>query len=116
MSDTTIWEDQAARKEASKEKRAKNRQESAEYLSLRGIEFYSNNAGVHLIVNGEEAGTIDFWPGTGKWKTKNGKQGGGVKNLVRFIKEANWKSKKHAEACTVSEDVTEELNKLSREG
>ena len=65
-------------------KRADNRENSAEYLSERGIIFVAKNNGAHLIVEGAEC-FIDFWPGTGKWHSRCGKKGFGVRNLVAFI-------------------------------
>lgn len=65
-------------------KRADNRQSSAVYLQERGIPFESKNGGAHLIVEGREC-FIDFWPGTGRWHSRCGKKGFGVRNLVTFI-------------------------------
>lgn len=66
------------------EKRANNRESSAEYLEVRGIPFTVKNGGAHLIVEGKEC-FIDFWPGTGKWHSRCGKKGFGVRNLCEFI-------------------------------
>lgn len=71
-------------KKVRQEKRADNRESSAEYLRQRGIPFVEKNLGAHLIVEGS-AGFIDFWPGTGKWHSRCGKKGFGVRNLVAFI-------------------------------
>ena len=65
-------------------KRASNRENSAEYLRERGIPFVEKNLGAHLIVEGREC-FIDFWPGTGKWHSRCGQKGFGVRNLVEFI-------------------------------
>lgn len=65
-------------------KRASNRENSAEYLKQRGIPFISKNGGAHLIVEGKEC-FIDFWPGTGKWHSRNGYKGFGVRNLMAYI-------------------------------
>jgi len=73
----------ALRKER-QEKRASNRENSAAYLAGRGITFVVKNDGAHLIVEGKEC-FIDFWPGTGKWNSRCGKKGFGVRNLVKFI-------------------------------
>lgn len=80
-----IGEMWAAVKEARQEKRASNRENSAEYLRERGIMFSTNNGGAHLIVEGNE-GFIDFWPGTGRWNCRSGHKGFGVRNLVIYIK------------------------------
>lgn len=71
-------------KKERQEKRASNRENSADYLAQRGIPFVSKNAGAHLIVEGSEC-FIDFWPGTGKWHSRNGDKGFGVRNLVTYI-------------------------------
>lgn len=73
-----------ALKKERQEKRADNRESSAEYLRQRGIPFVEKNMGAHLIVEGREC-FIDFWPGTGKWHSRCGKKGFGVRNLVAFI-------------------------------
>jgi hypothetical protein len=80
-----IGDDFAALKKYQQEKRAGNRVQSAEYLRERGIPFSSNNGGAHLIVEGPSC-FIDFWPGTGKWNSRDGKKGFGVRNLVALIK------------------------------
>ena len=71
-------------KEAGQKKRADNRESSAQYLQKYDIPFTSHNFGAHLIVEGKEC-FIDFWPGTGKWISRSGKRGFGVKNLVAYI-------------------------------
>lgn len=68
----------------SEEKRASNRENSAQILAQYGIEFESKNIGAHLIV--KHAGKIvDFWPGTGKWIVRDGKQGRGVSRLLKLL-------------------------------
>lgn len=69
-----------------KEKKAMNRETSKEYLNKSGIVFTEHNGGAHLIVEDKDC-YIDFWPGTGRWKTRKGVPGFGVKNLVSFINE-----------------------------
>lgn len=67
----------------SQKKRARNRELSSALLKSKGITFTSHNNGAHLIVDG----TIDFWPGTGKWKSRDGLYSGrGVKKLLELIK------------------------------
>lgn len=66
------------------EKRANNRELSATYLANHGILLTVNNGGAHLIVEGKDC-YIDSWPGTGKWISRKGGNGFGVKNLVEFI-------------------------------
>jgi len=80
-----FWKDVKPEMQArSKDKRASNRDQSAQYLTMRGIPFTSNNHGAHLIVEGKDC-YIDFWPGTGKWISRNKEAGFGVRNLVNFI-------------------------------
>ena len=69
------------------EKRASNRAASAELLSNQGIQYTTKNGGAHLIVEGKDC-FIDFWPGTGRWITRTGTKGFGVRNLVNLIKGA----------------------------
>ena len=79
-----MGDDFRALKKFGQAKRADNRESSAEYLEQRSIPFVSKNDGAHLIVEGREC-FIDFWPGTGKWNSRCGKKGFGVRNLVEFI-------------------------------
>jgi hypothetical protein len=75
-------EDWKAWKKDSQEKRAANRDASAEILRTKGIAFESKNGGAHLIVHG-----FDFWPGTGKWvRRRDGRKGRGVNNLIALLK------------------------------
>ena len=67
------------------EKRASNRQSSAELLTASGIVFTSHNNGAHLIVEGPTT-HIDFWPGPGRWNCRTGKKGFGVLNLIQYVK------------------------------
>ena len=78
----------SAYKAERQDKRANNRQSSAEYLSARGIHFTSHNDGAHLIVTGPTC-FIDFWPGTGKWNSRDGTKGFGVMNLAAHITKGN---------------------------
>lgn len=73
-----------AMKENSKERRASHREQSPKMLDGAGIPFESKNGGAHLIIKGSD-GYIDFWPGTGKWISRNGKRGFGVRNLIRYV-------------------------------
>jgi len=67
----------------SQEKRAHNRERSAEFLRSEGIPFIRKNCGSHLIVTSLD-GLIDFWPGTGKFIARSGGKGRGVKNLIKL--------------------------------
>lgn len=70
-----------------REKRAKNKMESTELLIHQGIDFISRNNGAHLIVDHPDTGIkIDFWPSTGKWRSRDSKQSRrGVFNMLRFM-------------------------------
>lgn len=78
-----------AMKAASVERRAKNRTSSAELLQANGISYTTNNGGVHLIIT--HAGqVVDFWPGTGRWRTRTTPviDHRGVFTLIQYLKEA----------------------------
>ena len=68
----------------SKNKRAANREWSANKLTKLGVQFEYCNNGAHLIVVGNTS-YIDFWPGTGKWISRDGTSGRGIKSLLRLI-------------------------------
>lgn len=72
----------------SRERRAHNRESSAALLSAMGIAFEAKNEGAHLIVR--HAGrTIDFWPGTGKWKDRREvRDQRGVRKLLAHLEKA----------------------------
>lgn len=81
-----VGEDFREWRKDSQSKRERNRKTSAEYLRKREIDFISKNGGAHLIVStGVRGLKIDFWPGTGRFRARNGKCGYGVKNLVKYI-------------------------------
>lgn len=82
-----FWADvRPAMAEASKQKRASNRDNSAVLLAAEGIEFTSHNLGAHLVVKGK-GHTFDFWPGTGLWAMRGStKKHRGVRRLVNLIK------------------------------
>lgn len=67
------------------EKRASNREKSTKRLEECGVQFESKNNGAHLIVQGSGC-LIDFWPGTGKYRIRGGREGRGVFNLLQTIK------------------------------
>lgn len=65
-------------------KRAANRDYGAKYLADMGVHFEAKNDGAHLIVS--HAGKVfDYWPGTGKFKEREGKWGRGIVNLMRAM-------------------------------
>lgn len=73
--------------EASKKKRASNREYAQRELLCRGIPFEAKNNDAHLIVQGVNS-TIDFWPGTGKYIVRaDGKTGRGIRKVLRLCKK-----------------------------
>jgi len=54
------------------------------HLQTNNILFERKNDGVHLVVEGTTC-RIDFWPITGKWATRRGVKGYGLRNLITFI-------------------------------
>lgn len=72
-------------KEASQEKRAKNRENSADLLTKKEIPFIEHNGGAHLVVN-HKGKFIDFWPGTGKYIVRGSKtKGRGIFNMLKYL-------------------------------
>lgn len=84
-----FWRDaNPAMTQASKARRAKNRDDSALWLQCEGIGFTSHNGGVHLVIVRKHA-TYDFWPGTGLWGRRDTtKRHRGVKRLIDAIRRA----------------------------
>lgn len=75
-------EEYAANREASKARRAANREASAAILRAHDVGFRESNGGAHLIVRGR----FDFWPGTGKWRDRETRaEGRGVFPLLRAL-------------------------------
>lgn len=80
--------------ERSAAKRAENRTASQRILAEEGIDFTSNNEGVHLVIV-DHGNTWDFWPGTGKWSRRlSGRYARGVYPLIKAIKAARPEGKK----------------------
>ena len=73
-----------ALRSSSRKKRAANREWSTAKLAELGVTFESCNKGAHLIVMGNTS-FIDFWPGTGKWISRDGASGRGLKSLLHLI-------------------------------
>lgn len=72
-------------KDASSERRDKNRVSSAEMLKRHDVHYETKNNGIHLIVKMHEK-IWDFWPGTGKYKRRDSSDyRHGVKNLLKEI-------------------------------
>lgn len=89
----------AGMKEASQERRAANRENSAERLKEAGIFYGTHNDGAHLtIIQGRYR--FDFWPGTGKYwvrfvgRDHPRKEKRGVFNLIKDVgKIKQWEVK-----------------------
>ena len=75
-------------KERSKLKKISNIESSTLMLLDRGYDVDIRNNGVHLIVDWNDK-TVDFWPSTGKWIVRGGKQSRGVKGLIRELNKDN---------------------------
>ena len=73
------------RKAHSKERRSYNRENSTLQLERDGISFTSKNSGAHLIID-QEGIVIDFWPGTGFWRSRKGTQGRGIRRLLGYLR------------------------------
>lgn len=70
------------------EKRAANREASADLLLQAGVPHQSNNGGAHLIVRPVNGPLIDFWPGTGLWIQRGTpKKHRGVQSLIKHCKK-----------------------------
>jgi hypothetical protein len=84
MDDGEMWR---AIREQSQQKRASNREQSAQLLAAAGLGFVSRNGGAHLIVEGERGEIFDFWPGTGLWMSRADKvKRRGVQRLIKRAK------------------------------
>lgn len=67
--DMTVSDWGQAMKQVSQERRAANRESSAELLRQRGVAFEEKNDGAHLVVrHGRKV--ADLWPGTGKYSVR----------------------------------------------
>lgn len=85
-----FWRDvKPAMQEASRQRRASNRDNSAALLRANGVQFDSKNGGAHLIVHGGAGRVFDFWPGTGLWIERGKKQRyRGVHSLLGNLRKA----------------------------
>lgn len=74
------------RKQSAKQKtRFLQRDNARRLLERHGISFWSQNEGIHMIVSGNFQ-LIDFWPGTGRWKTRDKHiEGSGIQGLLEMI-------------------------------
>lgn len=71
-------------KERSNEKKRRNLENALKSLKDNNISYEEKSNGIHLVVEGK----IDYWPTTGKFiRRSDKKQGRGIRNLVRVVKE-----------------------------
>lgn len=76
---------EVGRVQESRERRANNRQDTADVLRTNGVKFESKNHGAHLVI--EHAGLVaDLWPGTGLFSIRGRKPNGrGVFELLKRL-------------------------------
>lgn len=84
---TEMWKDF---NEAKQDAKAQRRAHALTELTRHGITYTVHNNGAHLIVEGHAGYYIDFWPGTGKWKEREGKEGFTISKLIEYIKGDNY--------------------------
>lgn len=73
-------------KQASVDRRARNRKNGASMLERAGVPFVSKNEGAHLIVRDR----WDYWPGTGLWSDRRTQERRrGIHSLFVAIGRAN---------------------------
>lgn len=90
-----FWRDvKPAMQEASQQRRASNRDNSAALLRANGVQFESKNGGAHLVVRDGIGRIFDFWPGTGLWQLRGTPQRWrGVHSLLGNIRKHATKTK-----------------------
>lgn len=68
------------------DKKSDNIKKSTQLLIDEGIDFITQNFGIHLIITCWR-GKVDFWPSTGRWIFRDKDfRGRGVKSLIYYIK------------------------------
>lgn len=73
----------AGKREASRVKRASNRERGEQHLADAKIPFVSKNNGAHLIIMDR----INYWPGTGLWQDRmTPSKGRGVRRLLDYVR------------------------------
>lgn len=81
----TTPQDGQSMREESQERRAANRAAAVAALNKSGVRWSTNNAGVHIMIEGPQ-GRVDYWPGTGLWRTAQGQEGRGIRSLFAHLK------------------------------
>lgn len=84
-SSSEISEAFAALKADRKIRRSKNSESSLKILTDLAIFFELKNYGTHVIVK-HSGKTCDFWPSTGRWIIRGGKNGRGVFQMIKELK------------------------------
>ena len=82
------WKDvKPVLKDMSRVRRARNRKNGESELFTRGIPFLKKNGGAHLIVYPTDGmKRVDFWPGTGLWRSYWGShEGRGIGSLLAHL-------------------------------
>jgi len=85
-----FWKDvRPAMKEMSRNQRKRNRKNGESVLFMAQVPFLKKNHGAHLIVFPDDpAKRIDYWPGTGLWRSWGGlTEGRGIESLMRYLKQ-----------------------------
>lgn len=84
LPDTTPF-NQHTKQSAKQKARFFHRDNARRLLERHGISFWSQNDGIHMIVSGHYQ-LIDFWPSTGRWKTRDQYyKGSGIQGLIEMI-------------------------------
>lgn len=73
-----------AMKVVQKYRRAQRRDSAQDQLTAANIKFKVFNDGAHIRIDAKGV-TIDFWPGTGRWKVSDqSKSKHGIESLLAF--------------------------------
>lgn len=79
---TELWREH---RDASKAKRADNRENGLALLKKHELHVEVKNGGAHLIVK-QAAMVIDYWPGTGQWMVRHSeKRSRGIFTLLKHL-------------------------------
>ena len=66
--------------------KAQRREQGPLVLREHNVFFTTHNNGAHLRIEGLKGEMIDFWPGTGAWKSSVPHTGGrGLKELLGYL-------------------------------
>jgi hypothetical protein len=59
-------------------------EKAARQLADAGIKFEVRNDGAHLLIE-HQGIRVEFWPGSGAWRTASGYSAAGTRELVQFL-------------------------------